>query len=509
MRKTIKRNIRQVFTGICALCITAAALLIVPVAGYANNTDADQRQAIVKINTVSTEPYYFNPWMTMPAESSNGSGSIIKGNIILTNAHVVANHTFIEVWKLGDARKYKARILHISHEADLALLGVEEREFFSGVSPLQIGDMPAVQKEVRIFGFPGGETLTVTKGMLSALGHRDYIHSSSFLLAGQIQAPIKPGNSGGPVLLNGKIAGVIMQAAANSNLAHMVPAPVIRHFLKDIDDGHYDGFPDVGLVTQKMESPSMKKKFGLYEDQTGVRINKILPGSPAEGKLKSDDILLAINGQLIGDDSTVEFRPKERTDLRYFMQMQHIGSTLNIDILRDGQIKNFNLTLNKTRSDFLLVPLEEYDRKPRYFIYAGIVFSPLTKNFINSWDGVPEELVVEMSHIPTRERKEVVVALQVLPADVNKGYHNLNSMIVETVNGQPVRDFGDFYNLVTTSADPFITFVGRDGYQIVIDRAQAEESHKSVLRTYSVTQDRSEDLPDFHAGKKPFSLSYQ
>jgi S1-C subfamily serine protease len=488
-----------------AACIFIIALAMITIAAfpvYAGHAESDVRNAVVKIYTVSSEPYYFNPWMTMPANSVNGSGAIIKDNKILTSAHVVANQTFIEVRKYGDSRKYNARILHISHESDLALLTVDNKNFFKNTKPLELGHLPEVQQDVLIFGYPGGDALSITRGTLSKLHHRDYMHSSAFLLAGQINASVKPGNSGGPVIVNSKLAGVVMQAAINSSLAHMVPAPIVRHFLEDVDDGAYDGFPDIGLVTQTMENPSMKKKYGMLDGQTGVVINTVLPGSPAEGKLQKDDILVAVNSHLIDDNRSIEFRPREHTDFLYFIQKEQIGSSVNIDVLRDGRIQNFTLKLNQTRNNFLLVPHEANDREPRYFIYAGIVFSPLTKNFINSWDGASEELIVEMSNHPSNERKEIVVALQVLPAEINKGYHNLNSWIVDSVNGKAFRDFNEFYRLVTTSAVQYTTFMNRSGYQVVIDREKAEESHESILRTYSVRKDRSSDLADLHANRK-------
>ncbi len=456
---------------------------------------------MVKIYTVYSDPYYFNPWMTYPANNINGSGCIIKDSKILTSAHVIANQTFVEVRKYGDSSKYTARVLHTSHEADLALLTVDNREFFSNIKPLEIGKLPEIQQEVFIYGFPGGETLTITKGILTKIEHQHYKHSSSFFLAGQILASIKPGNSGGPVISNEKIAGIIMQAAKDDNMAHMVPLPVIKHFLRDVDDGHYDGFPDIGLVTQKMENPYMKRKYKMYNHQTGILINQILPGSPAVGKLKKDDILLAVNGHMIGDDSNIEFRPKERTSYTHFVEMQQIGDTINVDVLRSSKIRNYMLKLNNTRKDFSLVPLEQYDQMPRYFIFGGIVFSPLTKNFINQWENAPEELIVELSKLPTQKRKEVIVALQVLPAEINKGYHDLNSWIVEEVNGKKFADFNEFYFIVKTSIEPYIIFKNKDRYQVVIDRKKAEESHESILRTYNITVDRSTDLFNYYSLK--------
>ena len=112
----------------------------------------------------------------------------------------------------------------------------------------------------------------------------------------QIDASINPGSSGGPVVKEDKLVGVAFQSAeSGENIGYMVPAPVINHFLTDIRDGTYDGIPGLGISWQKMESPDLRRKFGMTETQTGVLVNRIYPGSPAEGILKPEDIILSKN----------------------------------------------------------------------------------------------------------------------------------------------------------------------------------------------------------------------
>ena len=84
--------------------------------------------------------------------------------------------------------------------------------------------------------------------------------------------------------------------------------------------------------------------------------------------------------------------------------------------------------------------------------------------------------------------------LQVLAADLNRGYHNLSSWIVSEVNGQPFKDFNAFVKILTTSSAPFTVFKNQQGFQIVIDRQKAQESHAGILQTYNIDADRSSDL---------------
>jgi len=467
------------------------------------NGESALKESIVKVYTVYNKPDYFNPWRMFGAHRINGSGCIISGNRILTNAHVVADHTFIQVRRYGQAERYRAKLLSVSHDADLALLTVEDKAFFEGVTPLGLGELPETQKEVLVYGFPlGGDSLSITKGVLSRVEHHFYVHSSYLLLAGQIDAAINPGNSGGPVLVGGKVIGVVMQSIKSSkseNLGYMVPVNVVNHFFKDIGDGQYDGFPDLGIVVQKIENPDMKHMYGLDDRRTGVLVNHVLPGSPAEGQVHRGDILLSIDAYPIADDGTVEFRPKERTRFRYYADVRQTGESVDLQVFREGDVKHITLSLNRTRKEYMLVPNEQYERSPRYFIYGGIVFMPLTKNIIkqfgSSWmHKAPPRLVQELSNWVTDERKEIVVALKVLAADVNQGYHDLFAMIVEEVNEKKVKDFDEFFRIVTQSKEPYTVFRDKKRFEIVIDRKKAEESHEKILQTYRIKQDCSSDL---------------
>jgi S1-C subfamily serine protease len=463
---------------------------------FASQTDVDIGSAMVKIYAVNGKLQCLDPWNILKKNKVRGSGFIIKGNRILTSAHVVANLNLksLEVQKYGESKKYKGRILYISYEADLALLTVDNKEFFLNVKPIELGNLPEVQQNVLIFGFPEGNELTVNKGILVRIKHQIYKHSNSSFLAGEIYAPVSPGNSGGPVIIDGRAVGLIMQAKKSENLYHMVPSPVIKHFLEDIDDGRYDGFPDIGLLTQKMENPYMKQRYKMSKNQTGILINKIFPGSPAEGKLQEEDILIAINGYRVGDDSTIEFRPRERISYTYAVEMQQIGDIINVEILRVGKIMNFALLLTSTKKDFLLIPPGQYSQEPRYFIFGGIVFSPLTKDLVDSCKNLSRELNSEIYRWPASDRKEIVVISNILNADINKGYEDFKGWIIAEVNDRRFRDFNEFYYLVTTSNEPYIVFKNTEGYQIVIDRKKARESHDEILRTYNIKQDKSADL---------------
>ncbi|MCK4983664.1 MAG: trypsin-like peptidase domain-containing protein, partial [Victivallaceae bacterium] len=128
------------------------------------------KTSIIKIFAMRSKPNYNQPWQNYPQRSSTGSGFVISGNRILTNAHIVANQTFLMVRKPGLQKKYIARLEVIGNECDMAILKVEDPDFFKGLKALKLGDLPELQTSVTVMGYPvGGDNISVTEGIISRI----------------------------------------------------------------------------------------------------------------------------------------------------------------------------------------------------------------------------------------------------------------------------------------------------------------------------------------------------
>ncbi len=491
-----------------ALGILMALLLSMSasLASAAQKDDIDRlKSAVVKIYTTSAAPDYFTPWRLLNAQQSNGSGSVIAGKRILTNAHVIADARYIQAQKNGDPRKYLARVAFVSHEADLAILEVVDEEFFEGLKPLKVGKLPQPLQEVSVFGYPfGGNTMSITRGILSRVEHQYYAHAGGYLLAGQIDAAINPGNSGGPVVVDGKIVGVVMQANTSGraeNLGYFVPPSVILHVLKDAEDGKYDGFPDLGFRTQNLESPSMKSVYGVAQQTNGALVAKVFDESSAAGVIEPNDVILKVDGFQIADDRTIEFRKHQRTNFKYAVDQYHRGDKVEITLSRNGKIHEVELVADRPKYNYTLVQPEQFDRLPRYRIYGGVVFVPLNMNLIKRWGRdwhrqAPVEFLNARNLWSSPEQRELVVALKTLASDVNLGYHDWKNWVLYSVDGERVRDFDHFSELVDQngSGREFTVFRDLEGYQMVIDHLQAEATEAEVLQRYQVPAPYSPDL---------------
>ena len=322
----------------------------------------DVKESIVKIYTVSKIPSYTTPWNSSISRS-HGSGSIIAGNRILTNAHVVANETFIEIKRHGDTKKYEAEVEFISHQADLALLKLKDETFFKGTTPISFNGLPQFEEDVAVYGFPlGGDSLSVSRGIVSRIEHERYAHSREIFLSIQIDAAINPGSSGGPAINNGKIVGVVMQQLRSSqSIGYIVPTEIVQHFLDDIADGKYHGFSHLGVTTQTMENSSLRDVYKMDTNTTGVLVVDISQKSNAYTKLKEHDILLCLDGHDIKNDGTVEFIKNKYTAYKYYIDQKQIGDSIKLGVLRDGERLELHVVLNNIADDNLLV--NTIDRK--------------------------------------------------------------------------------------------------------------------------------------------------
>jgi len=490
------------------MILLSLSLFIFTGASIAQAQNSDIRaieDSVIKIYTTQSAPDYFTPWRLLTPRQSSGSGSVISGNQILTNAHVVANASYVQAQKHNDPRRYLARVTFISHEADLALITVDEPGFFSDLKALSIGDLPAPLQEVSVYGYPiGGKSLSITKGILSRVEQQVYAHAGGYLLAGQIDAAINPGNSGGPVIVDQQIVGVVMQANSGGraeNLGYFVPPSMIRHVLADSEDGVYDGFPDLGFRTQTLDSPAAKKAYGLSDDQNGVLVIKVFDDAPAQGILEENDVILQIDDFDIAEDGSIRLSDDILTDYKHAIDLHHVGESVAITYARHGQVQTTKLDAREALDSYSLVTGEQFDKIPEYYIYGGILFVPLNMNLIKRWGNdwsrtAPVSLLQARNEWSSPERRQLVVALQVMAADVNLGYHDWRNWIVEYVNGEPVRDFDHFANLIRDNDNDNVVMENKNGYQLVINHEQAAASEAAILARYQIPAAHSADLFD-------------
>jgi S1-C subfamily serine protease len=472
-------------------------------APFVKENVARVRRSVVKVLTTSDAPDYDQPWQTQGSVSANGSGSIVStkhGLRVLTNAHVVENQVFVECRRFGKSKKYVAEVEGVGHECDLALLRIDEPEFFEGAAPIEIGELPTLGDDVTVLGYPiGGDRISITQGVVSRIEMSHYAQSQRQLLAVQIDAAINAGNSGGPVIRDEKIVGVAFQALDDGqNIGYMIGAPVVRHFLVDMEDGTFDGFPDLGICTQTLESPILREYLGLAKrSKCGVLVGGVVYGGSAWKQLKRGDVLLSISGRNIAHDGSVRFGRGGRIDYSYIVSEHHVGDTATVGVRREGEELELRITLKPPR---YLVAENRYDVKPTYYLFGGLLFVPLSRDFLRTWgedwwESAPKDLIsIYANEIPTAERSEVVILQKVLADKANVGFHDWGSRIITHVQEKRVKSLKHLVKMIEKCQGRFIKLDTGDGDTIVLDRELALKRGSTIHKRFGVPSDRSPDL---------------
>ncbi|KAI4324393.1 hypothetical protein L6164_023936 [Bauhinia variegata] len=543
------------------------------------NATADANSAIelaldsvVKIFTVSCSPNYFLPWQNKSQREKIGSGFVIHGEMIITNAHVVADHTFVLVRKHGSPTKYRAEVKAVGHECDLAILIVDSIEFWDGMNPLELGDVPFLQEAVAVVGYPqGGDNISVTKGVVSRVEPTQYAHGATQLMAIQIDAAINPGNSGGPAIMGNKVVGVAFQNLSGAeNIGYIIPGPVIEHFITGVEENRkYVGFCSLGLSCQTTENVQLRNHFKMQHDMTGVLINKINPLSDAYKVLKKDDIILAFDNVPIANDGTVPFRNRERITFDHLVSMKKPNETAIVRILRDGEEHEFNVILRdvsdvncaetvdslctfglvcnscfdcgafwycgcipgaaswrSTKTEFHLkfhgakprkegrwntwvfgssqlqplVPVHQFDKLPSYYIFAGLVFVPLTQPYLHEYgedwyNSSPRRLCERaLREFPKNANQQLVILSQVLMDDINVGYERLAELQVLKINGIEIENLQHLCQLVENCSEENVRIDLDDERIIVLNYGLAKIATSKILKRHRIPSSMSIDL---------------
>lgn len=264
-----------------------------------------------------------------------GSGFVYDPTHLVTNAHVVGGASRVEVqFDRGGSRV--GQVVGRDLRADLAVVSVSNRPEYA--EPLElVGEELAVGTRVAAIGSPYGLDGTITAGIVSAVDR--FIPSPQGQGARipngiQTDAPVNPGNSGGPLVnLEGTVVGVI-NSGGGENIAFAISAPYVRKVVSAlISEGEYE-HPYMGVALRPV-TQRLARAEGLANTR-GLFVEEVLSGTPADGTLERGDVLLAVGGQ-----------PTEsREALSSYLELETSpGDTVRLTIRRDGARRQVDLTL--------------------------------------------------------------------------------------------------------------------------------------------------------------------
>jgi len=460
-------------------------------------SDKSLKKSVVKIYTTVQNIDFFEPWKPGAEAQLEGCGVVIPGKRILTTAHFVNKGNYIEVQKFGETKRYVAKVEQVGYDMDLALLSLEDPDFFKDAEPVEFGDLPSPGDKVLIHG---GDEISIKEDTLSGIDMVFSTEGARYLPGLITYNPIEAKKLGCPAFINGKFVGITFDSWHEPDkTGTLLPVNVVQRFLKGIkNNGAYNGFPDAGVYVQSLENPALQSFYKLPQDKTGVVVTKVVYGGSADGFLQMGDILTAIDGNPIDNEGDITMAKAQRIDWTYLITFYLTGETVNLDVLRNGQALKVKLPLKPYTK---LVPFRADNIHPTYFFYAGFIFVPLTVNYLQTgnWDNFKPELKDLFMHgFQSPDCKQVVLISHVLPHEINVGYARENNLIVDKVNGKAITEMKDLIEAFKNPVGGYHVIEVDDhawfGTKIVLEASKAQQATAEIMAEFRIPSDRSEDL---------------
>jgi len=481
--------------------VTALSLLFVLSQATLVLAQPQIENSVVKIVTQYNLFDWYTPWNSGSTSKGTGSGFVISKNRILTNAHVVHDAALLLVYFYNDPTPYPARLLSIGHDCDLAVLELKDPSRIRKAPALEFDGLPPLQSQVYTYGYPaGGNLLSTTAGVVSRIEIHSYVHSSQDQhLAIQTDAAINPGNSGGPVMQNNKVVGVAFQGIDQlENTGFFIPTEVVHHFLTDLEDGTYDGFPELGIHYASMDNPASREYAGMHSNESGVRVEHTVCGCSAEGLLMPGDIITTICNYDVANDGTIDWQGL-RLPFQFAIDLLQKGDSVTLQYIRNPNREKLAFTLNHYNPNPFLANL--YETKPKYYIYAGLVFAPLNretlKTYGNQWSiKARAELLYEAFYRPLEEHDFFdtphVIQIRKLNHAVNAEESRFLYNVVGSVNGKEISTLEDLVGAFENNTNQQHLIRFKYGNKLtVIDAKKGDAAHQNILTQYGIPKDRN------------------
>jgi S1-C subfamily serine protease len=473
-------------------------------AGAADAVGPNLANSVVKVFSTMRYPDPYKPWTKQAPVDVTGSGVIIDGKRIITNAHVVQYASQVQVQANEAGDKMAATVIAIAPGIDLAVLKVDDESFFDSRPPIaRASKLPEIKDTVLAYGYPtGGASLSITKGIVSRIEFVAYKFPVSGLRI-QIDAAINPGNSGGPAIAGDKMIGLAFRKLnGDDNIGYIIPNEEIELFLQDIADGKYDGKPAMYDDLQTLENPAMRSFLKLDKTVEGVIVHRPYSAA-ADYPLKQWDVITRIGEAPIDNQGMVKLGPDLRVDFHYLVQKTAKQGVLPLSLVRAGKPLRVSLPVSSDRPTLLRDLNGEY---PSYFVYGPLVFSRATWEFVAGIEkngGAVRTLSIMQSPLLIRAldppdanmQDLVVVSSPFFPNKLAKGYSNAAGSVVASINGKHVSSLDQLVTLLRDLPDEFVTieFDQHPGESLVFPRKEMVAATEEILNDNGV---RAQGSPD-------------
>ncbi|HAM72801.1 MAG TPA: hypothetical protein DCM86_14260 [Verrucomicrobiales bacterium] len=483
---------------ICLLTLIAA-LLPAPRAGASSSSrepgGALLQDSLVELEVNRKQYDYQTPW-NRGSGSVHKSGIIVSTSEILTTADGLSERTLIRVQRGGRGKWWEATVTWIDYHANLALVGTGEAEFWKGVRPVDFAPKLTSKDDFQIHRWRSGN-MEVRKAEFNQFMSTDA--KLSFVQHAQVElsSEINGVGWGEPVMVGNRFAGLV--TSQTRNLCVATPAPFIRFALDSRKKGTYRGLGYFDFVWQPSENPAVHQYLGFTGEPRGV---VVIEGAHELGQtnlIRPHDLILEVDGFEIDSQGNYHDPMYGHLLLENLATRNHwAGEEVRIKVWREGKSVDVAYRLPKADFETRLMPDYLFDQEPEYLIVGGLVFQPLSNQYLRAWGDdwkrrAPFRLNYYNNEAPSKDRPALVILSSILPDPYTLGYQDLRLLVVDKLNGKTISRLTDLEEALKSPVEGFhvIEYMRGDSVRkMVLSANGTAEATQRVLDRYGISQDR-------------------
>jgi len=453
-------------------------------------------QSVVALSVTYQSWNEDRPWSKSRPGVRQISAVVVDGSRLLTSAQFLEDATFVQAFKFGRTSRAQPRVDFVDREIDLALLTVDDPAFFTDLRPAPLAPVTPSEGTLRSVRWRNQQLESAASRV-----KRVYVEGSSY---GRVEHPfltvqtdLEAGGWADPVFLDGRLVGITV--SQDEQRARVIPVEILTRFLERArQPDTYRAFPVLGVLWQLNTDAAVTAWLGQAGDPRGILIRQVPWGSSGCGVLKPWDILLSIDGKAI--DSEGFFADPRQGQLRFpaiYVADHAAGDVVPVQVLRGKKVLDLKMTLRGYPVGMDLIPLRRGPEPPAYLIAGGLVFRELDAPYLRTWgrDWLSEAPLRLLGYYnlelqaQTPERRRVILLKNVLPSTYTIGYHDLEDLPIETVNGAPVDSINkldqalrrpvDGLHTIVLAPNPFVR-------EIVLDASGLEAATAQILEEYEI-----------------------
>jgi len=454
-------------------------------------SDLSMKKGIVLVRITTIHYNDLLPWRAQAGSGYTVLGLVLEGNRILVLSSDIQNASLIEVWKYSSYKKNIAKIEKRDNEANLAVLSINDPDFFKDLKPIESGRDPHMGRVVTASTVDNDfrvhrEDVKIT----DVRGSSDFGVTTIPFLIFRTQEPF----SGGGLLLCGiKLCGFIGYSNKENRAEAVLPS-----IIRSVQNGSDHPFVSQGFELEDLEDPVLREYFKIASDQTGAFVSRVMPGTSAYGVLEEGDIILNIAGRDIDDrgfynDPKFGLQKGQVLLVRDGDRIRRSGEIIPVTIFRNGRKMEVKITLKSYEGNAERIPTV-VEGKPPYLVESGFVFVELSLPYLRDGYGSSwRSRAIELSYLfdtkrimekPGKER--IILLVGVLPDEVNRGYENLRSIPVQSVNGKPITDLKQLHDILSASNPKHFLMELTSGMKIFFSSENREMANKRIQDRYGL-----------------------